>query len=108
MSVPSWPEPAGCREDAGAPAAYSRLEQLESRLAELEAQNHLLEKQRAETEKALAEGKRGKERATFYAESFAFGLIGTLVGLEKEVRTLKRDLAACEKANTDLQKGREP
>ena len=36
-----------------------------------------------------------------------FRLICTLSGLEKEVRALKRDLAACEKANTDLQKGRE-
>ena len=43
----------------------------------------------------------------FYANSFAFGLIGTLVGLDKEVRAMKRDLAACEKANTDLQMGRE-
>ena len=61
------------------PAADGRLEQLESRLAELEAQNRLLEKQRAETEKQLAEEKRGMERATFYADSFAFGLIGTRV-----------------------------
>ena len=30
----------------------------------------------------------------------------SLVGLEKEVRALKRDLAACEKANANLQKGR--
>ena len=43
----------------------------------------------------------------FYADSFAFGLIGTLVGLEKEVRAPKRNLAACEMANTNLQKGRE-
>ena len=40
-------------------------------------------------------------------DSFAFGLIGTLLGLEKEVRALKRDLAACDKANADLQKGRD-
>ena len=38
-------------------------------------------------------------------DPFALELISTLSGLEKEVRTLKRDLAACEKANTDLQKG---
>jgi hypothetical protein len=43
----------------------------------------------------------------FYADSFAFGLIGTLVGLEKEVRAPKRNLAACGMANTNLQKGRE-
>ena len=42
-----------------------------------------------------------------YANSFVFKLIGTLLGLEKEVRALKCDLAACEKANTDLQKGRD-
>ena len=36
-----------------------------------------------------------------------FRLIGTLAGLEKEVRALKRDLTAYEKANNDLQKGRE-
>jgi len=89
------------------PAADSRLEQLESWLAELEAQNRLLEKQRAETEKELAKEKPGKERAMFYANSFAFGLIGTLVGLDKEVRAMKRDLAACVKANADLQKGRD-
>ena len=91
----------------GAPVADGRLEQLESRLAELEAQNHLLEKQRAETEKALADEKRGKRRTTLCADSFVFKLINTLSGLEKEVRTLKRDLTACEKANTELQKARE-
>ena len=89
------------------PAAGGRLRQLESRLAELEAQNRLLEKQRVETEIALTDEKRGKECATLYADSFVFRLIGTLSGLEKEVRTMKRNLAACEKANTDLQKGRE-
>ena len=36
-----------------------------------------------------------------------FKLIDTLSGLEKEVRALKSDLAACEKANTNLQKGRD-
>jgi hypothetical protein len=51
--------------------------------------------------------KRGKERATFYADSFAFGLIGTLSGLEKELLALKRELEACTKANADLQEGRE-
>ena len=86
------------------PAADS---QLESRLAELEAQNCLLEKQRAETEKELTKEKRSKERATLYTDSFAFGLIGTLLGLEKDVWALKRDLAACEKGNADLQKGRD-
>ena len=91
----------------GALVADGRLEQLESRLAELEAQNHLLEKQRAETEKALADEKRGKRRTTICADSFVFKLIDTLSGLEKEVRTLKRDLAACEKANTDPQKARD-
>ena len=55
------------------PAADGRLEQLESRLAKLEAQNRLLEKQRVETEKELVKEKHGKERATFYADSFAFG-----------------------------------
>jgi hypothetical protein len=89
------------------PAADGWLEQLESLLAELEAQNRLLEKQRAETMKALTDEKQGKERASLYADSFVFRLIGTLSGLEKEVRTLKRDLAACEKANTELQKARE-
>ena len=89
------------------PTADGRLEQLESRLAELEAQNCLLEKQQAENEKALVDEKRGKQRATLYADSFVFRLIGTLSGLEKEVRTLKCDLAACEEANTDLQKGQE-
>ena len=52
-----------------------------------------LERQRAETEKALANEKWGKERATLYADSFVFRLVGTLSGLEKEVCTLKRDLA---------------
>ena len=33
-----------------------------------------------------------------------FKLIDTLSGLEKEVRTLKHDLTACDKANTELQK----
>ena len=89
------------------PAVDGRLEQLESRLAEPEAQNHLLEKQRAETEKELTKEKCDKERATFYTDSFEFGLIGTLLGLEKEVRALKHDLAPCEKANADLQKGRD-
>ena len=84
-----------------------RLKQLESRLAELEAQNHLLEKHRAEIEKALADEKRGKRRTTLCADSFVFKLIDTLSGLEKEVRALKHDLAACEKANTELQKARE-
>ena len=84
-----------------------RLEQLESRLAELEAQNRMLEKQPAETEKALADEKRGKRHTTLCADSFVFKLINTLSGLEKEVRTLKCDLAACEKANTELQKARE-
>ena len=41
------------------------------------------------------------------ADSFVFKLIDTLSGLEKEVRARKRDLAACEKANTELQKARE-
>ena len=91
----------------GAPAADGRLEQLESRLAELEVQNRLLEKLQAETEKALAGEKRGKRRTTLCADSFVFKLIDTLSGLEKEVRTLKRDLTACEKANTELQKARE-
>ena len=90
----------------GAPAADGRLEQLESRLAELEVQNRLLEKLQAETEKALAGEKRGKRRTTLCADSFVFKLIDTLSGLEKEVRTLKRDLTACEKANTELQKDR--
>ena len=79
-----------------------RLKQLESWLAELEAQNRLLEKQRAETEKALADEKRGKRHTTLCADSFVFKLINTLSGLEKEVRTLKQDLTACEKANTEL------
>ena len=73
----------------------------------MEAQNRLLEKQRAEIEKALADEKRGKRRTTLCADSFVFKLIDTLPGLEKEVRTLKRDLAAYEKANTDLLKARE-
>jgi hypothetical protein len=38
---------------------------------------------------------------------FVFKVIGTLSGLEKEVCAMKRDLAACEKANADLQKGRD-
>ena len=42
-----------------------------------------------------------------YADSFAFKLIGTLSELEKEVHALKRDLAACEKANTKLQTAQE-
>ena len=88
-----------------APAADGRLDQLESLLAELEAQNRLLEKQRVETEKELVKEKRGKERATFYADSFAFGLMGTLLGLEKEVQALKHELEACTKANADLQEG---
>ena len=90
-----------------APAADGRLEQLESRLAELEVQNRLLEKQRAETKKALTDEKRGKRRTTLCADSFVFKLIDILSGLEKEVRALKRDLASCEKANTELQKARE-
>ena len=36
-----------------------------------------------------------------------FKLIDTLSGLEKEVRTLKRDLTACDMANTEMQKARE-
>ena len=48
----------------------------------------------------------GKRRTTLCADSFVFNLIATLSGLEKEVRTLKRDLTACEKANTELQKDR--
>ena len=91
----------------GVLAADGRLEQLESRLAELEAQNRLLEKQRAEIEKALADEKRRKRRTTLCADSFVFKLIDTLSGVEKEVRTLNRDLMACEKANTELQKARE-
>ena len=90
----------------GAPATDGRLEQLESRLAELEAKNCLLEKQQAETEKALADEKRGKRHTTLCADSSVFKLINTLSGLEKEVRTLKRDLTACEKANAELQKAR--
>ena len=91
----------------GAPIEDGRLEQLESQLAELEAQNRLLEKWQAETEKALADEKRGKRRTALCTDSFVFKLIDTLSRLEKEVRTLKRDLAACEKANNDLQKGQE-
>ena len=73
----------------------------------MEAQNRLLEKQQVETEKELMKEKRGKERAMFCADSFAFGLMGTLLGLEKEVQTLKRELEACTRANADLQEGRE-
>ena len=73
----------------------------------MEAQNHLLEKQRAETGKALVEEKRGMELSTSCTDSFALGLISTLVGLENLVRALKRDLVAREKANTDLQNGRD-
>ena len=51
--------------------------------------------------------KRGKERGMLYADPFVFRLIDTLSGMEKEVRTLKRDLTACEKANTELKKARE-
>ena len=51
--------------------------------------------------------KRGKRLTTLCADSFVFKLIDTLSGLEKEIRTLKRDLTACEKANTELQKARE-
>ena len=97
------------------PATDGRLEQIESRLAELEAQNCLLEKQWAETEKELVKEKRGKKRTTFYADSFAFGLMGTLVGLEKEVRALKHDLAAvrrpmptCRKVGKPRRRGRVP
>ena len=71
-------------------------------MAELEAQNCLLEKQRAETEKELIKEKRGKECAMFYADSFAFGLMGMLLGLDKETRALKRELEACTKANANL------
>ena len=60
-----------------------------------------------ETEKALADEKRGKRRTTLCADSFVFKLIDTFSVLEKEVRTLKRDLTACEKANAELQKARE-
>ena len=76
----------------------------------MEAQNRLLEKQRAETEKALADEKQGKRSTTLCTDSFVFKLIDTLSGLEKEVRTLKRDLTACEKANAELHKapGRVP
>jgi len=89
------------------PAADDRLEQLESRVAELEAQKRLLEKQQAETEKELVKEKRGKEHAMFYADCFAFGLMGTILGLEKETQALKRELEACTKANADLQEGRD-
>ena len=90
----------------GASAADGRLELLESRVAELEAQNRLLEKLRAETEKAHTDKKRGKWRTMLCANLFVFKLIDTLSGLEKGVRALKCDLAACEKANTELQKSR--
>ena len=89
------------------PAAGGQLEQLESRVAELEAQNRQLKKQRAEVEKKNTKEKCGMERAMFYADSFAFGLIGTHLGLEKEIRALKRELEASTKANADLQEGRE-
>ena len=89
----------------GVPAADGRLEQLKYQLAELKAQNRLLEKQWAKTKKELVKEKRGKERAMFYADSFVFGLMGTLLGLEKEVWALKRKLEACTKANVDLQEG---
>ena len=56
---------------------------------------------------ALADEKRGKRHPTLCADSFVFKLIDTLSGLEKEVRALKRDLAACGKANAELQKARE-
>ena len=42
-----------------------------------------------------------------YADSFMFRLIDTFSRLEKEVRTLKCDLTACKKTNTELQKARE-
>ena len=51
--------------------------------------------------------KRGKERSTLYADSFMFRLIDAFSGLEKEVCTMKRDLTACEKTNTEPQKARE-
>ena len=89
------------------PATDGHLEQLKSQLAELEAQNRLLEKHREETEKEFVNEKRGKERAMFYADSFAFGLMGMLLGLDKETRALKRELEACTKANADLQEGRD-
>ena len=37
-----------------------------------------------------------------YADSFMFRLIDTFSRLEKEVRTLKRNLTACKKPNTLL------
>ena len=43
----------------------------------------------------------------FYADSFVFGLMGALLGLEKEAWALKHELEACTKANADLQEGRE-
>jgi predicted nucleic acid-binding Zn-ribbon protein len=91
----------------GLPAANGRLEQLESRVAELEAQNRQLEKQRANAEKKLAKVKSGKDHATFYADSFAAGLMCALVGMEKASKALKRELEACTKANADLQEKRD-
>ena len=38
----------------------------------------------------------------FCADSFAFGLMGMLLGLDKETRALKRELEACTKANANL------
>ena len=51
--------------------------------------------------------KSGKDRATFYADSFAAGLMCALVGMEKASKALKRELEACTKDNADLQEKRD-
>jgi hypothetical protein len=76
-------------------------------VAEVEVQNRRLEKRQVEAEKEFVKEKHGKEHAMFYADSFASGLIYTLVELEMETKALKRELEACTKANAELQMGQE-
>ena len=72
-----------------APTADGHLEELESRVAEVEVQNRRREKRQVEAEKEFVKEKHGKEHAMFYADSFASGLIYTLVELEMETKALK-------------------
>ena len=87
--------------------AGGRLEHVESLVVKLGAQNRRLEKQRADAEKKFAKEQRGKERATFYADSFAAGLMCALVEMDKGSKALKRELEDCTKANAELQQKRE-
>ena len=105
MLVPGRPEPASRREAAGGAGRLRPTRVARVLIGGAGGAEPLLEKQRAKTEKKLVK-KRGKKRATFYADSFAFGLIGNLLGLKMETKAPKCELEACTKANAELQDGR--